>query len=278
MGRRFHALIAAILLAVQASAPVFAPPLDHPLRAVTETARTDAGVTRRFINTRRVVFRRSGAGYRAEVTIEAGAPATESDDDPAAMFRAGFARIAGRGVVLHLDPAGRVTAIEDQAAVWKAFLDGIAALAPAGSGDLDRKRAGRIRAILTVLAPMPPDRQRATLASLVEPLIAADIAVGGESPPRAVRVPAGSAFGTAQLDGVRAVRRDGGHLVVSVSAMGEVTMRGPEGPVTGRIALETTRQVDTASGLILESRDSVRTELAGAPPATRLTVTTLRMP
>lgn len=269
-------MIAAILFAAQAAS--FAPPLDRPLRAVTEASRTDAGITRHFANARRIVFRRSATGYRAEVTIEHGPTAVSGEDDPTAMFRAGFARIAGRTVVMHLDPAGRVYAIDDQAEVWKAFLDGIAALVPASKDDIDRKRAGRVRAILTALTPMPPERQRATIATLVEPLIAADLAATGESPPRPVRVPAGSAFGAAQLDGIRAVRRQHGHLIVSVSAAGEVTQRTPAGEATGRVSLETTRRIDPAMGLVLESRDAVRTEIAGAPPATRLTVTTVHIP
>lgn len=271
-------MIAAILLTAQASAAGFAPPLDRPFRAVTEATRTDAGITRRFTHARRIVFRRSGTAFRAELTIESGEPATTPDDDPTAMFRAGFTRIAGRTVVLHLDSAGRVTAVDDQAAVWKAFLDGIAALAPAGTSDLDRKRAGRVRAILTVLASMPPERQRATLASMVEPLIAADIAQAGESPPRAVRVPAGSSFGTAQIDGIRAVRRSGRQLVASVSAAGDVMMRGPDGQIAGHVAIETERQVDPASGLVSETRDTVRIEMPGASPASRLTVTRFSAP
>lgn len=271
-------MIAAILLAVQASATGFSPPLDRPLHAVTEATRTDAGITRRFTNARRVVFHRADVGFRAEVTIESGEPAMPGDDDPATMFRAGFARIAGRTVVLRLDPAGRVTAIDDQAAVWKGFLDGISALAPAGTSDLERKRAGRIRAILAVLAQMPAERQRATLALLVEPLIAADIAAAGETPPRSVRVPAGSAFGAAQLDGIRAVRRNGGRLIASVNASGDVTMRGPDGQIAGHVAIETERHVDPASGLVSEAREAVRIEMPGAPPATRMTVTTLRAP
>ena len=269
-------MIAAILLAAQASTASFAPPLDRPLRAVTEAARTDGGITRRFTNARRVVFRREGKDYRAEVTIEAGAPVAEGDDDPVAMFRAGFARIAGRTVVLHLDAAGRVTAIDDQAAVWKAFLDGIAALAPAGTGDLDRKRAGRIRAILTALAPMPPERQRATLASLVEPLIAADIAAAGERPPQPVRLPTASPYGVTQLDGIRSVRRVKERLEVTVTAEGAVATPGPEGIAQGRMSLETLRRIDPETGLVVESRETVRTRLAdGSTASERTTVTRL---
>lgn len=267
-------MIAAILFAAQAA--TFAPPLDRPLRAVTEASRADAGVTRRFTNARRIVFRREGKNYRAEVTIEAGAPVAESDDDPAAMFRAGFARIAGRTVVLRLDPAGRVTAIDDQAAVWKAFLDGIAALAPTGSGDLNRKRAGRIRAILTVLAPMPSERQRATLASLVEPLIAADITAAGESPPRPVKVPATSPYGAVQLDGIRSVRRAAGRLEVLVSAEGAAAAAGPDGAAQGRMSFETLRRIDPVSALVIESREEVRTRLPdGSTVSERTTITRL---
>lgn len=251
----------------------FTPPLDVPVRAVTEASRTDSGITRRFTNARRIIFHRAVDGYRAEVTIEAGE--TEgTDDDPAAMFRAGFARIAGRTVVLHLNGEGRVVAVEDQAAIWKSFLDGIAALAPSGTSDLERKRAGRIRAIVAMLAPLPPDRQRATLASLVEPLIAADIAAQGESPPRTVRVPASSAFGTAQLDGIRSVKRAGALLEVTVTADDALMIQGPDGPVQGQIALETVRRIDPATGLVRHSRERVSTRLPDGSSASERTTTT----
>ncbi len=268
-------MIIGLLLSAQVAATAFAPPLDVPVRAVTEASRTDSGITRRFTNARRIVFRRAPDGYRAEVTIE-GSGAESADDDPAAMFRAGFARIAGRTVVLRLDSKGRVAAVEEQAAVWKAFLDGIAALAPPGTSDLDRKRAGRIRAIVAMLAPLPPDRQRATLASLVEPLIAADIAAQGERPPQAVRVPASSAFGTAQLDGMRSVKRTGALLEVTVTAHDALMIQAPDGPVQGRIAFETVRRVDPATGLIRESREHVSTRLPGGSSASeRITITRL---
>lgn len=187
MGRRRDAVIraaaCAVLLALagQAAADRLDPPLDKPLRIVTESVRTDGGVTRRFVNARRVVFRRADTQLRAEVTIEGSEP-TGPTDDPAAMARAGFEHIAGRIITFRLDPAGQVAAVEDHAAVWQAMLDGFAAQAPEGTGALDRKRAGQVRAIVAVLAAMPAERQRETLASLVEPLIAADAA--SEAPPR----------------------------------------------------------------------------------------------
>ena len=266
-------MIAAFLLSAQATATAFAPPVDMPVRVVTEASRTDSGVTRRFTNARRIVFRRVPQGYRAEVTIEAGEPES-ADDDPAEMFRAGFARIAGRTVVLHLDPQGRIVEVEDQAAIWKSFLDGIAALAPTGATGLDRRRAGRVRAIVAAFAPLPPDRQRATLASLVEPLIAADVAAEGISPPRVVRVPASSAFGAAKLDGLRTVRSTGAHLEVVVTAEGPIAVQAPDGPVEGRIALETVRHVDPATGLVRQIREHVRTSLADGSVASERTTET----
>lgn len=267
-------MIAAILLAAQAT--TFAPPLDQPLRAMTEASRTDAGVTRRFTNARRIVFQREGKGYRAEVTIESGAPVATGDDDPAAMFRAGFTRIAGRSIVLHLDPAGRVTRVDDQAAVWAAVLDGIAGLAPTGTGDVERKRAGRIRAILAALTPMPFDRQRATLASLIEPLVAADIAAAGERAPQPVRLPTASPYGVTQLDGIRSVRRMKDKLDVAVTAEGAVAMPGPEGTAQGQMSLEAFRRIDPQTGLVIESRETVRTRLPdGSTVSERTTITRL---
>ncbi|MEG3182155.1 hypothetical protein [Sphingomonas sp. LT1P40] len=260
--------------AAQAMVAGFAPPVDKPMRVVSEAVRIDNGVTRRFVNARRIVFRQAGSGYRAEIVIEAAEP-VGSADDPAAMFRAGFARIAGRTVVIHLDRAGRVTAIDEQAALWTAVLDGIGAQAPAGTSDLDRKRAARVRAIRGALAQMPADRQQLMLASLVAPLIAADIATAGESPPRAVRLPATSPYGTAQLDGIRAVQMTRGQLEVAVTAHGMVAIPGPDG-ASGSMSLETVRRVDPMTGLVTDSVETVRTLAPdGSVAAERVTTTRL---
>lgn len=263
MGRRIDAVIpaaaSAILIAVAAQATTarFDPPLDKPLRVVTEAVRTDGGVTRRFVNARRVVFRRTDVQLRAEVTIERSEPAGPSDD-PAAMARAGFEHIAGRVITFRLDAAGQVTAVEDHASVWRTMLDGFAAQAPDGSDALDRKRAGRVRAIVGALAAMPADRQRETLASLIEPLIAAD-AAAGEGAPRPVRVPAASPYGMAELEGIRASRMARGRLELSVTAQGNISVPGSDGASRALVTLETQRIVDPATGLVLESREKVRT-------------------
>lgn len=246
-----------IAAAGQTAAARFDPPLDQSLRVVTESARTDGGVTRRFVNARRIVFQRAGAELQAIVTIEGSEP-TGPTDDPAAMARAGFAHIAGRAITFRLDPAGRVAVVEDHATVWQAMLDGFAAQAPDGSDALARKRAGRVRAIVGILTAMPSGRQRETLASLVEPLIATDVA-DGEHPPRPVRVPAASPYGMAELAGLRVARMVRDRLEVTVTAQGEIAIPGPEGTARGLMTLETQRVIDLATGLIIESREMVRT-------------------
>ncbi len=266
-------MIAALIIVAQAVAAGFAPPLDTPIRVVTEATRRDNGVTRRFVSAKRVIFRREGAGYRAELTVEPGAQAG-ADDDPAAMFANGMARLAGRKFVFNLDAQGRIVGMVDQAAAWQAMLGGLVALPPSGDSPADRARAGRLRAVLEALGRMPPDRQRATLGSMLSPLIAADIAAEGAGPPRAVRVPVTSAFGIAQLDGLRAVRADRGRLEVSVSATGAVSVKGPGGVASGMTTLETLRRVDPATGLLLSASEAVRTVLAdGSLASERLTVT-----
>ncbi|WP_343519310.1 hypothetical protein [Sphingomonas sp.] len=250
------ACVVLVAIAGQVAAARFDPPLDKPLRVVTESVRTDGGVTRSFVNARRIVFRRAGTELRTEVTIEGSEP-TGPTDDPAAMARAGFAHIAGRTIIFRLDAAGRVMLVEDHAAVWRAMLDGFAAQAPDGTSALDRKRAGQVRAIVGVLAAMSAERQRDTLASLVEPLIAADAT--GESPPRPVRVPAASPYGMAELEGIRVARMARGRLEVSVTAQGSIAMPGPDGTARARMTLETERAIDPATGLVLESRETVRT-------------------
>lgn len=253
-------MIAALAIVAQAVTAGFAPPLNMPIRVITTAERTDDGITRRFVSAKRVVFRRDGAGFLAEVTVEPGT-STGSDEDSAATFAGGMARLAGRTLVFRLDAQGRVVGMIDQAAAWAVLLDGFAALSPPGAGSEDRARAGRMQAVRKLLAALPPERQLVTLGSMVVPLIATDIVMEGEGPPRAVRVPAASAFGTAQLDGLRAVRRAGEELEVSVSATGSLSVKGPAVTSTGLITLETSRRVDPRTGLLISSQDTVRTTL-----------------
>lgn len=263
-------------IAAQA-APVFAPPLDRSLTMTTETVRSDGPTTRTFIARRTVRFSATPDGYRVAVTLDAAAPG-EADSDPAGLLRAGFARLAGRTVVLHLDRAGAVTGIDDLPATWRAVVDGMAALAPTGSDPATQQRAARVRAIVAALAAQPEPAQRQMIASLVTPLIAPELVAEAATPapPRTVRVPATSIYGKAELDGLRAVRTRADGIEVSVSATGPVAVTTAEGMASAAITLETLRRIDPRTGLVVESRERVETLAPdGSVHSERLTVTRL---
>ncbi|MFL9840643.1 hypothetical protein ABS767_06710 [Sphingomonas sp. ST-64] len=254
-------IAALIVAAAQSSAPVFAPPLERTIVAITMAERTEEGVTRRFESTRTVRFTAAPEGYRVAVTMTAAGAAAEADD-PAGLFRAGFAGLAGRTVILHLDRLGTVTQIEDEALVWQAFVDGMAALAPRGKDPSEQAHAARVRAIAAALGSQPPERRRAMLASLVAPLIAPELAAegrAGTAPPQTVRVPASSIYGKTELDGLRVVRTGRDGVEVRVSATGQVAVAAPGGEAAGTISYETLRRIDPTTGLVTESREHVQT-------------------
>lgn len=265
-----------MLVAAQA-APVFAPPLDQPIIVTTETLRSDGPTTRRFVARRALRFSAAPDGYRVEVRLEATA-AGEEDSDPAGLLQRGFARLAGRTVVLRLDSSGTVTAVEDADAVWRAVVDGIAALAPKGADPTTRASAARVAAIAKAIDAQPETARRTALASLVAPLIAPDLTIEAATPapPRAVRVPASSIYGKAELDGLRSIRRRDDAIEISVSATGQIAITAPEGKASATITLETLRRIDPASGLVMESREHVETLAPdGSLQSERLTVTRL---
>jgi hypothetical protein len=269
-------IVAAVLMAAQA-APVFAPPLDRPLTVTTETVRTDGANTRSFIARRSVRFMPAPGGYRVAVTLDATAPGEEGSD-PAGLLHAGFARLAGRTVMLQLDRTGAVTGIDDLPVIWRAVTDGMRALAPTGSDPATQQRAARVRAIVAQLSAQPEAAQRRMIGSLITPLIAPELIAeaANPAPPRAVRVPATSVYGRAELDGLRSVRSRPDGIEVAVSATGPVAVSTLEGKANATITLETLRRIDPRTALVLESRERVETMAPdGSLQSERLTVTRL---
>lgn len=264
-------MIALYAIVAQASVAAFAPPLDRPLLVTTAVVRTDNGVTRRFETIRRIVFSRTAEGFRAAVTTQP-QPARDGDDDPTAMFADGMAQLAGRTLTIELDASGAVTGIVDLPVAWRTVIEGVAALAPTGQDALSRVRAARIAATVKLLEALPATRQRATLGSVMTQIIAGEVEPAPAT--RAVTVPGRSAYGTTQLDGFRAVRRSGGGIEIDVSAQGQVALNGPDGPAQGRMSLESVRSIDPQTGLIVGSREHVRTLRGdGSVAAERLTTT-----
>ncbi|WP_066656287.1 MULTISPECIES: hypothetical protein [unclassified Sphingomonas] len=267
---------AAVLLAAQA-APVFAPPLNRTLTMTTETVRSEGPTTRRFVARRTIRFSAAPDGYRVAITLDAAASG-EVESDPAGLMRAGFARLAGRTVVLQLDRTGAVTAVEDLATIWRAVIDGMGAMAPTGTDPATQQRAARVRAIVAALAAQPEAAQRRMIASLVTPLIAPELVAQAATPapPRAVRVPATSMYGQTELDGLRAIRVRPDGIEISVSATGSVAVTTAEGKASATITLETLRRIDPHTGLVVESREQVETLAPdGSLQSERMTVTKL---
>jgi len=248
------ALAAVVLQAVVASG--FSPPLETPLRVTSESIRRERGVTRRVISAKRIVFHRAPGGYLAELTVEPQKPGDDADH-AAIAFANGIAQLAGRKLVFELDVRGRVTAMRDQAGAYAAILRAVRSLTPTGRDPGSVASAKRIAALLGALERLPPDRQFAMLASMVASPIAADIVAEGAGPPRAVRVPAASPYGTMQLDGLRAVREAGGALEVSVSAVGEARIDGAGGAATGELTLDTLRRADPLPKIPPERPDEI---------------------
>ncbi|MCR5870095.1 MULTISPECIES: hypothetical protein [unclassified Sphingomonas] len=270
-------MIAAALLILAQAAPVFAPPLDRALTMTTETVRTEGPTSRSFVARRTLRFTAAPDGYRVAVTLE-DAGAGEEESDPAGLLRSGFTRLAGRTVVLHLDRTGTVTGVDDAEATWRAVVEGMAALAPDGNDPDTQRRAARVRAIVAALQAQPEAARRKMLASLVAPLIAPELVVEAATPapPRAVRVPATSVYGRAELDGLRSVRSRPDGVEISVSATGPIAVAGPDGQASATITLETLRRVNPETGLVVESRELVETlGPDGNLRSERLTVTRL---
>lgn len=269
-------LLAAILLQVAAAAPAFAPPLDAPLRVVTE--RVESGASeRRFRMERLVRFAREDAGYRAEVVIlRIGGDTPEASGG---LFEGGFGSLAGRILIFHLDRAGRVLAIDDMADIWSRICRGVADNAAARRNLPPADRAALTARLEAPLLAMPADRQRELLGSLVAALIAEESAEPAGTKP--VRIPGALPFGGAvTMEGERVLSGAGEARMRSVTRASAEAPLPPEGSAparAGRVEVEMRREFDTRSGLLTESIDTTVTRLgSGAEARETRRTTTLR--
>ncbi len=185
----------------------FAPRIDAPYRYRIEQVRDEAGVPRRYVTDRTIVFRRTPGGLVAELTITAvdGGLAT----GPGALFERAFAGLRGRMIRYRLSPGGTVTAVEDRAALWQALGDAV--LAQAGD---DPARLAIARRLVAPLRAMPEPAQVAMLGSMLATVIAADTVRRGVLPDRAVRQDGVPPFGKgAVVTGTERIHAQGGLLI-----------------------------------------------------------------
>jgi hypothetical protein len=215
-------LFAAVLLQASIAAPAFAPPLGAPLRIVTERIETSPA-ERRYRLERLVRFSKEGTGYRAEAVLLTNASA--APEALGNLVERGLSALAGRTIVLHLDDRGQVTTVDEMAALWERVCQRIAEAAATRPGLPSVSAAAKLVAPLRAL---PPERQRALLATLVTAAIMTDPreSPGSFTP---VRLPGASPFGTpVTLEGTRrTATADNGLIEASTTASATVDLRAP---------------------------------------------------
>ncbi|MBC9032709.1 hypothetical protein IAG41_09930 [Sphingomonas sp. JC676] len=268
--------LAAALLQVTA-APVFAPPLDAPLRVVTERVETGTSA-RRFRMERLVRFAREEAGYRAEVVILG--IASDTHEASGTLYESGFGSLAGQILVFHLDSAGRVLAIDDMARIWGRICSGVADNTAARRNLPSADRAALAKRLETPLVAMPADRQRELIGSLVAALVAEEAAEPVGTKP--VRIPGALPFGGAvTMEGERVLSGAGDARMRSVTRASAEAPLAPEGSAparAGRVEVEMRREFDSKSGLLTQSTDTTFTRVgSGAEARETRRVTTLQV-
>lgn len=269
-------LLAAALLQASVAAPAFAPPLDSPLRIVSERTENSPGA-RQYRLERLVRFASETGGYRADVVL-----VRQTSAAPEALgnlVERGLAALAGRTIVLHLDDKGEVLAVEDMAGLWEQVCQGVARavtsrrnLSPGAAEALATK-------LVTPLRALPSERRRALLATLVTAAIMTDKwdPVGGAAP---IRLPGASPFGTpVTLEGMRrTLTAEGGLLQVVTRASATIVLpaEGSAPAREGAVSLERWRSFDPRTGMLAAATDSVR-NTSGTGTATRETVLVTRV-
>lgn len=263
-------LTAALML--QAAMPIaFAPPLDAPIRVVTE--RREGPNTYRA--EKLIRFSRDGQGYRAEVVVLRGT--AEASSQAGSMFDAALESLVGRTMVFRLDGAGKVMAVDDREALWAAFCEGIAAIVMARRGHAKADLAAMAERLAAPLRAFPVERQLAVLGSFVSSLEPdeAERAPGGV---RAVRVPGTSPFGgPVTLEGSRTLAASGGVLHNVTRAGADVSLPArPDAPArSGHVDLEIARDLDLRTGLLRSGSETVEASIGGVAQPER--VTTVRV-
>ena len=270
-------LLAALILQASVAAPIFAPPTDVPQRIVTE--RTETSTEARHYRFERLVrFSREDSGYRVEMIVLGSA-----SDAPQALgnlVERSLSALAGRAIVLHLDDKGRAVAVDAMAPLWERVCQRVADAAAPRPGALPEQTALAAK-LAASLRALPPERQRALLATLVTAAVATEPldSIGTVTP---VRLPGVSPFGApVTLEGTRrTVLAENGLLRTTTIASATMTLPARDGaPATsGTASLERIRIFDPRTGMIASGLDTTRNVTgSGAAARETLLVTRLRV-
>ena len=228
---------------------IFAPPLDRPMRLVTEQIRDDGATQQRFTLSRRLIFRRTAHGFVAELTVLPAVPTKMADQR---LLDRVMQTMADRPLRILLTSDGEITGIADQALVWQRFLMALETLAVA-SRDRDV-----VRSLATGMASMTPAQQRAFLASPLDELLAPRDAALAPTVSRPVAIPAGApGSGRTMLSGEETVSIEDGRTRMVIRAHGDLPATGPLPARTA--AIDRVRDVDRRTGLLLMRREDTET-------------------
>lgn len=252
--------IAALATIVQPAAEPVAPPLGQPLRHLTTETRDDGKRVRRFVAERTIVFARDGAGFAATVTLDR--IDAQGTRDEVRNFRAGLAGLVGLAIVMRLDAAGRVTAIDDIDAVWRAWSTGMANIPGPGIANAPPP-----------LAALPAARRLAMFGSVVARLFAS-AEDRAPSPPRPTTLSAALPTGASvPIEAVQTRTRTGDAVVVALDGRGSAVVDGQ----SATIAISGRRTIDPGTALVKRASETRTTTLAGPAKATLRAVTIVEL-
>ena len=266
--------VKAVLLIALAQAPV--PPAFHPIenavyRCDTNETRTDDGLAQHFHASRRIVFRHEAGGYLAEVTID---QADQTGPQLGSAFLAGNRAFLNRTVVVHLDPAGTVTAVNDADALIERMAASIEAAARKVTSP------ARAAAMAAPLRGFDAGQRRAMLGSAIGDLIRpADLARADGT--RTVTLPSRPPLLPGQgLPATETVHRGANDITIATHGAGPIAVGGAmvPGTASGAMTIDTSRRIDAASALTIEERSTrTITTASGAHSSRAETITTLRL-
>lgn len=253
------ALIFSAALLTSAADGRFNPPRGQALRYSYFQTRDDGHIVREFIIERRVVFEQTAGGITAEVTQTR--TADRAGPEVGESFQAGLAVFMWRPIKYRLDASGAIVMIDNAAALWELFCNGMEAMVQGNDARAKARRA-LLDQYINTMRSLPEARKLKMLGSYLSPIIATSIPPLTTGAGRDITLPFNNALGEAsQLSGKeRVVALSAGMILVETTAQGDAAAT-PKTPAA-HFSVARRQQIDTTTGLIVELHE-VRTTQIG---------------
>lgn len=262
------ALAASALAAASGADARFAPLDGRHYRETIVQVRDDGGGPERFAIERTVVFSRDAPGWIATVTFGAVQPSTATGS--AALLQRATAALAGTTIRYRLNADGGVADIEDEAFQWRRFVATVATM-----GGADEARSRDAAAIASALTALPDDQRCEILIEPIAAILAPADAERGAQPATRAMIPARSSLGiSANIPGTITVTEAATALRLVTQGEGPLDIGGAQ---PGRIRIHRSREIDKATGLLIEAREESVTDavIGGKPAHQNITNTTI---